>query len=156
MDPFDLMDAGVTALATDSTLQGWCQSWYGKDIEVFIDQDVSNPPGQDDCPSIQFHSPGKSVDEFKKGVTYSYLLLIGVEDTEDETRAESNVNQFKGTARLTAIIERAIAVIREAKPNSNFVLSAEYETDTISLFPVHFAEVLITFIEDDHWRPGIL
>ena len=162
MDPFDLMNAGVTALAADPGLQAWSRVWFDRALQIYIDPPVEDPPGEEDrddqvqAPTIQAHSPAKAGDEFKKGVTYTYWLMITLEDAADEVRAEDNVRQPRGTARLTAIVERAVAVIRANKPDSNFVMSYEYETDTVSLYPQHIADVAVTFLEDDHWRPGTL
>lgn len=148
MDPHDLINAGIEAMSADANLRAWAQVWYGKDMQIYIDPDAENPPDQDQCPTIQAHSPGKRTNEQSRTVTYNYSLMITVDDASDQVRAEDNVEEFTATGRLTAIIERAIAVIRQAKPDDGMVMGYEYETDTVSFFPVHVADVFLEFTQN--------
>jgi hypothetical protein len=148
MDIYSLMSSNCAALAGDSQLQADAQIWYGRPLSVFIDQDKDNPPEAGDdsgstSPSIQLHSWHWRASEENRRVTSGYDLLITVADPDDAVRADAVV-ELSGTARLNAIIRRAIAVIRQ-DAGDDIVMAVEYETDTIGYFPVMVAGVSIEF-----------
>lgn len=147
MNIYSTMDSNCAALVGDSQLQANANSWYGQDLSVFMDQDSDNPPDADSlAPSIQLHSWFMRASEENRKVTCGYQMLITVADPDDASRADDAV-ELAGTARLDAIIRRALDVIRADK-SDDIAMSFEYETDTISYFPAMLAGVSIEFSED--------
>lgn len=149
MNVYTVLESNCSALVDDSQLQANAQSWYGRDLSVFIDQDADNPPDADEtadgtlAPSIQLHSWFKRAAEDNRKVFCGYELMITVADPDDAVR-DDDVAEFSGTARLNAIVTRALDVIRADKPAGS-IMSYEYETDTVTFFPAMLAGVHVEF-----------
>jgi hypothetical protein len=145
MNSYELLDSMATALADDSVLAANATTWYGVEHQVFIDHDQADPPGEDDgFALLHLHSPAKIAAEDNEIVEYAFILSIDVQDPAQATRAESNASEFAATARLDAMANRSIAVVRAAKPG-DFVMGYEYYTDTVNNFPAFTADILIEF-----------
>jgi hypothetical protein len=146
MKIYDLISSLQTAVAQDSELADMAVNWYGQAHRAFIDQDADNPPGEPDCPNLQFHSPEKRAAEDSRTVIYGFYLDIQVCDEADRMRAQENAFEFSATMRLAEFVERGLAVIRAAKPD-DFSMSYEFVTDTITHFPVFTADVFVQFTQ---------
>lgn len=146
MKSYDLLDSIVTALATDAQLTTYANNWYGADHQVYIDQDQENPPGEDEgYVLIHLHSPSKNGHEESRTPEHGFYLAVDVQDPADAVRSESNASEFSATKRLDEIVMRIIEVIRATKPG-NWAMGYDYETDTITAFPMFTADILITFV----------
>jgi len=146
MNVYTLMDDIVSGVASDATLSASCVIWYGRAPYVYIDHDEDNPPDQDDCPDIQFHSPEKKADEENREVHYGLYASVMVNDTTDATRTEDTASEFGATEKLFGMLTRIITTVRASKP-AGFVMAYELETDTVSTFPVFVATIYFSFIE---------
>jgi hypothetical protein len=144
MDLDTLLNNARDAVATDSALTAWSNTHYGEDHNVFIDQDIDNPPDETNRINVQIHSPSKRGKEDERTVSYGFGMFITLNDEDLDTGLEDNITEFKATTKLLQFCKLALAAVRTVKPNNSY-MAYDMITDTISSFPVFEADVAIEF-----------
>lgn len=135
MNIYTVMNNVKDALAVDSTIVGYADTWFDGEISIFIDPPKDEPIGESSNPYIHIHSWFKQAADNQREVIAGFSIDAVIFDSEDKTQAHDNASEIRGTERLNLLVRQINAVIYANKPeNSSFAFS--WNTDTETLFPL--------------------
>jgi hypothetical protein len=108
----------MTVWATDTAIQDYCQTTFGKVPTIMNAIDEQNPPGEDDFPLIAFYDWRSSGG--MAGMTEKFEFLVGIAVVEKGVTFNDtlNVKTYSGPARvetLRSLAERAVRAARIGK-----------------------------------------
>lgn len=138
----------VETVAEDTAVKNWSEHYYGRIHQVFENIDLRNPPGSGECPYVFAAPDYKSCGQTQR--QRAHRVRIGCciyDETKEAHDTIPNLTQFRGAQRieeLRKLVETAVVAI---DVGNGVWGEIEIEFDTISQFPFHKCEMVVTMTE---------
>jgi len=136
-------------LATDSTIETWCQSEYSKSLTVVVGADKRNLPGASDCPLIHLFPLAKKTgyDDVAK-IEHVIGVVVGVHDTTVLSGIEANITEYEGVENLESLRKLVENAFVASVPSAVRVDEVIIAYDSIEDFPFFWSNMQITLVQD--------
>ena len=142
----DLTEAFRDALKNNSALNSWCTSNYSQEAMIYVNLDLSDPPGETDCPYVVLYPVGKQVGERSARKSHNYEIICGLYDTAATTTGQ--VVEYTGVQNIEALRKLVETALTGADIAPAWVASIGVEYETIENFPFIMAAMAIEIIEE--------
>lgn len=148
MDISTLIDTIKTALANDAAVDNWANLTYGQTHTTYVNIDIRNPPGEDDCPYIVFYPTSKTMGSKSARKQHRFDVICCIHDSESETNPESNIVEYKGVVRIWEFRKLVEDALDGMSIGNALIDLVEVEYDTMDSFPFMIAAVAVDIGEE--------
>lgn len=149
MDINTLMDAVSAALAADEDLASWADDNYAATLKVFVSRDLQDPPAEADMPCLIVYPISKRVGRFETSKEHGVLVEAWLKDASVRDRdGYANIVEYTGSANIEALRKLAETAVAGVDTGNVIMATVEVEYDTVSMFPLFFAIMALTFIDE--------
>lgn len=148
MDINTLLETLTDAIANDEATKTWCKVTYGRNHKVYVNVDVQDQPGENDCPYTAIYPTDKLAGHYTEMKTHGFDVICIIHDNESETLVEANIIQYKGVNRVEDFRKLVETAIAGANIGNLIIERIDIKYDTINLFPFMMAGMNISIRED--------
>ena len=129
------------AIATDTDIEAFCQTKYGRSIKAMLGFDSFDKPTDEDCPYATVVPLKKN--EGLCNDKYTYVLAIGwaiVNDTVDRVGNKVTFPGVEEVEELGRLIFNAVAALNPEFP----VEDSDFDIESMAWFPQHVGRMDLT------------
>lgn len=148
MDLNSLLGDLAEAVASDSDTLTWANSTYGRDHKVYVNVDVRNPPGEDDCPFVALYPLSKSVGRAVSRKEHGFEVVCCVHDSALKSHALTNLVEYEGVRRVETFRKYVETAIAGVSVGNALLELVEVEYETIDQFPFILSVMVIQIGEE--------
>ncbi len=135
-----------TAIDGSAALATWCSSNYGQDISIYVNLDLTDPPGESNCPYVVIYPVGKQVGEMVTPKRHNYEIICCIYDATSTTT--DNVVEFTGVANIESLRKLIETALVGAEMGCAWISEINVEYETMENFPFIMAAMGIEISED--------
>lgn len=134
------------ALAVDSDVASWCDSYYDTALTVYENCDSRDDPPPSACPMVVMSPMEKHAGMALKEKQHGIGVSVVVYDENKET-SDAGVIRFVGGRRVEALRKLVLASITGNTPSNIHLMNVDIVYDTIEQFPFVTAAMALIFEE---------
>ena len=145
-----ILETFTQAVKTDTALRDWCRVNYdNRDLSVFENIDLRQPPGETSCPLVAFFAESKQGGGTQKVGGIGVLCLVLDDETPQDVHG---VKRFTGGRHVETLRQMVVACLSDAVPDNILIDSIDTEYDPIEQFPYVSASMRVVLTEG--WTIG--
>lgn len=141
------IEAYKDALSHNAALQAWGKAKYGRHCRVYVNIDVRQPPGEDDCPYLTLRPIAC---RYGRGMSEKIIEIEMVCFLHDDTYRldpETNAVEYNGVQATMDMFDLAVAAIAGVSTGNSLLQEISAEFETIEFFPFFMAGCPIMLVE---------
>jgi len=123
-------------LKNNAALEAYCQATYNTEISVYVGADMSNPPGDSDCPFVMLIGGGKSEGQ-EVGTDSFRVNVFGALMNEDQ-ETTGKVTEYTGVRQIDELMNLILSALEQTSVNVCMSV-VDYEILDIEFFPMWLA-----------------
>ncbi len=149
MNIITLIDDYKRAIATDPELLAWSKINYDQAHNVYVDIDVRDQPGEDECPFCVIRPISKRVG---RGITqreHGVLVVCCVFDTSSrEQYGQDNITEYSSVKNLELFRQYVQDAIAGVDIGNARLDTIDIDYETFETFPFLVSDMAIQVIEE--------
>jgi hypothetical protein len=141
------LEAFKDALTGNAALATWCQAIYGRQVNVYVNRDMRNPPGEAECPYILIQPVAAYYGRGATTKTMQFDMVCCVNDDTEQINAEIGAKEYSGVQAVIDLLDLAVAAIAAVDTGNALLQDIQAEFETIEFFPFFMAGAPISLVE---------